>query len=120
MPGRRTSPGTRVRSTKAGNIYAWKLLLEAAWQHRRPYARPGERLLRQLDLVAPATRIRALEGNHRLHNKWEHFDERHRMSVKANTAIARELAAGAGLLSSLVILRRCHSQSETPETAEVV
>ena len=66
--------------TKAGNTYARKLLIEAAWQHRRPYARPGERLLRQLDLVAPATRIRALEGNHRLHRKWEHFDERHKMS----------------------------------------
>ena len=78
--------------TKAGNTYARKLLIEAAWQHRRPYARPGERLLRQLDLVAPATRIRALEGNHRLHHKWENFDERHKMSVKANTAIARELA----------------------------
>jgi transposase len=78
--------------TKAGNTYARKLLIEAAWQHRRPYARPGERLLRQLELVAPATRIRALEGNHRLHHKWEAFDARHKMPVKANTAIARELA----------------------------
>lgn len=78
--------------TKAGNTYARKLLIEAAWQHRRPYARPGQRLLRQLDRVSPATRIRALEGNHRLHHKWEHFDDRHKMSVKANTAIARELA----------------------------
>lgn len=78
--------------TKAGNTYGRKLLIEAAWQHRGPYSRPGERLLRQLDLVAPATRIRALEGNHRLHHKWEVFDERHKTSVKANTAIARELA----------------------------
>jgi transposase len=78
--------------TKAGNTYARKLLIEAAWQHRRPYARPGARLIRQLGLVAPATRIRALEGNHRLHHKWEAFDTRHKMSVKANTAIARELA----------------------------
>ena len=78
--------------TKAGNTYARKLLIEAAWQHRRPYARPGERLLRQLDLVDPATRIRALEGNHRLHHKWEYFDARKKMPVKANTAIARELA----------------------------
>ena len=36
--------------TKAGNTYARKLLIEAAWQHRRPYARPGERLIRQLNL----------------------------------------------------------------------
>ncbi|VXB51891.1 hypothetical protein ARTHRO9V_160138 [Arthrobacter sp. 9V] len=26
----------------------------------------------------------------------EHLDDRHKMSVKANTAIARELSAGAG------------------------
>lgn len=86
------SPGTKGPSAKAGNTYARKLLIEAAWQHRRPYARPGERLLRQLELVAPATRIRPLEGNHPFHRKWEHFDERHKMSVKANTAIDRELA----------------------------
>ena len=86
-PSRRQGP-----ITKAGNTYARELPIEAAWQHRRPYARPGERLLRQLDLVAPVTRIRALEGDHRPHHKWEHFDERHKMSVKANTAIARELA----------------------------
>jgi hypothetical protein len=60
--------------------------------NRRPDARPGERLLRQLDLIAPATRIRALEGNRRLHHKWETCDERHKMLAKANTAIARELA----------------------------
>lgn len=63
-----------------------------ASQHRGSYARPGERLLRQLDLVARQTRIRALEGNHWLHHKCEHFDDRRKMSVMANTAIARELA----------------------------
>lgn len=78
--------------TKAGSKYARRLLIEAAWQHRRPYARPGIRLLRQLDLVGPPTRIRALEGNHRLRHKWEVFDARHKRSVTANTAIARELA----------------------------
>ena len=48
--------------------------------------------LRQLDLVSPATRIRALEGNHRFHRKCDHFDDRRKMPVKANIAIARELA----------------------------
>ncbi|WP_374953427.1 transposase [Arthrobacter sp. N199823] len=41
----------------------------------------------------PATRIRALEGNHRLHHKWEVFDARKKRSVIANTAVARELAS---------------------------
>lgn len=78
--------------TKAGSKYARKLLIEAAWQHQRPYSRPGLRLVRQLDLVAPTTRIRALEGNHRLHHKWEVFEARKKRPVTANTAIARELA----------------------------
>lgn len=94
VPSEQSSGQSRRQGpiTKAGSKYARKLLVEAAWQHRRPYARPGLRLLRQLELVGPATRIRALEGNHRLHHKWEAFDARKKRSVTANTAIARELA----------------------------
>jgi len=50
--------------TKAGNTYARKLLIEAAWQHRRPYARPSGRLLSHFDPAAPATRIRATIPDH--------------------------------------------------------
>ncbi|WP_427017057.1 transposase [Pseudarthrobacter sp. P1] len=94
VPSEQSSGQSRHQGpiTKAGSKYGRKLLIEAAWQHRRPYARPGARLLGQLDLVAPATWIRALEGNHRLHRKWEQFDARKKRSVTANTAIARELA----------------------------
>lgn len=94
VPSEQSSGQTRHQGpiTKAGSKYARKLLVEAAWQHRRPYSRPGPRLVRQLDLVAPATRIRALEGNHRLHHKWEVLDARKKRSVTANTAIAREVA----------------------------
>ena len=93
VPSEQSSGPSRHQGpiTKAGSRYARKLLVEAAWQHRRPYARPGPRILNQLDLVGPATRIRALEGNHRLHHKWEVFDARKKKSVTANTAIAREL-----------------------------
>ena len=82
--------------TKAGNTYARKLLIEAAWQHRRPYARPGERLLRQLDRVAPATRIRALEGNHRLHHKWELFDAARKCPSRPTPRSPANSPAGAG------------------------
>ena len=94
VPSEQSSGQTRHQGpiTKAGSKYARKLLIEAAWLHRRPYARPGMRLVRQLDLVAPETRIRALEGNHRLHHKWEVFDARKKRTVIANAAIARELA----------------------------
>jgi len=94
VPSEQSSGQSRHQGpiTKAGSKYGRKLLIEAAWQHRRPYARPGERLLHQLELVGPDTRIRALEGNQRLHHKWAAFDARKKKSVTANTAIARELA----------------------------
>jgi transposase len=94
VPSEQSSGQSRHQGpiTKAGSKYARKLLIEAAWQHQRPYSRPGLRLVHQLDLVGPATRIRALEGNHRLHHKWEVFEARKKRSVTANTAIARELA----------------------------
>ncbi len=85
---------------KVGSKYARKLLVEAAWQHRRPYARPGLRLLRKLKRVAPATRIRALEGNHRLHRKWDVLDARKKRSVTANTAITRELTSWCSSLTA--------------------
>ena len=95
VPSEQSSGQSRHQGpiTKAGSKYARKLLIEAAWMHQRPYARPGMRLMRQLELVGPATRIRALEGNHRLHHKWEVFEARKKRSVTANTAVARELAS---------------------------
>ncbi|MFJ4172417.1 IS110 family transposase [Paenarthrobacter sp. NPDC089714] len=94
VPSEQSSGTSRHQGpiTKAGNTHARRLLVEAAWQHRRPYTGPGGRLTRQMDLVDTGTRIRALEGNHRLHHKWQLFDARAKTPVKANTAIARELA----------------------------
>lgn len=94
VPSEHSSGTTRSQGsiTKAGNSYARRLLVEAAWQHDRPYSKPGVRLLRQFDLVDSATRLRAMEGNHRLHHVWEHFNKRDKRRTKANTAVARELA----------------------------
>ena len=33
-----------------------------------------------------------MEGNRRLHHVWEQFNKRGKLPVKANTAVARELA----------------------------
>ncbi|MEO8219603.1 MAG: IS110 family transposase [Specibacter sp.] len=95
VPSEQSSGPSRHQGpiTKAGNSYGRKLLIEAAWVHRRPYARPGLRLQRQLDLVDPATRIRALEGNHRLYERSTKLEARKKLSVTTNTAIARELAS---------------------------
>jgi transposase len=110
VPSEQSSGQSRHQGpiTKAGSKYARKLLIEAAWVHRRPYSRPGLRLVRQLDLVSPVTRIRALEGNHRLHHKWEVFDTRKKRSVTANTAIARELTGWCWSLAAP--LQQCQSK----------
>lgn len=94
VPSEHSSGGTRSQGsiTKAGNTYLRRLLVEAAWHHARPYSRPGARLVKQFQLVDSATRTRAIEGNRRLHHVWEQFDQRGKLRVKANTAVARELA----------------------------
>lgn len=99
VPSEHSSGTTRAQGsiTKAGNSYARRLLVEAAWQHARPFGKPGLRLSRQMDLVDPATRLRAMEGNRRLYRVWQKFDERGKKRTKANTAVAREnWPAGSG------------------------
>jgi len=86
--------------TKTGNGHARRLLVEAAWHHRRPY-HPGVDLRRRWDKATPAARARGQQGNRRLHARWNSYDERRKRAVVANTAIARELA---GWCWSLAVL----------------
>src|SRR5574340_1018889 len=86
--------------TKTGNGQARRLLIEAAWHHRRPY-RPGGDLRRRWDKAGPAARARGQQANRRLHGRWTGFDARRKRPVVANTAIARELA---GWCWSLAVL----------------
>lgn len=94
VPSEHSSGNSRSQGgiTKAGNGYARRLLVEAAWQHARSYRGPQGRLLKQFDLVSSETRTRATDGNRRLHHAWEQFDKRGKLRTKANTGIARELA----------------------------
>jgi transposase len=77
--------------TKAGNKHVRRLLVEAAWHHRRTY-RPGLDLRRRWDRATPAARARGDQANRRLYRRWASFDARSKRAVVANTAIARELA----------------------------
>jgi transposase len=86
--------------TKTGNAHARRLLIEAAWHHRKPY-RPGAELRRRQDRASPAARDRGERANRRLHSRWARFDARHKRAVVANTAIARELS---GWCWSLAVL----------------
>ena len=102
VPTESPSGGSRSQGsiTKTGNAHARRLLIEAAWHHRRPN-RPSTLLRRRQDKASPSARDRAQRANRRLHARWAGFDARHKLPVVANTAIARELA---GWCWSLAVL----------------
>jgi transposase len=78
--------------TKTGNTHARRLLVEAAWQHLKPYRTPGVTMRARWELAPAAARARGHAGNQRLHQRWLHFTDRKKDPVIANVAIARELA----------------------------
>ena len=77
--------------TKTGNTHVRRLLVEAAWHHRRRNT-PGAEMRRRWELAPVAARLRGQEGNKRLNARWQRFDTRGKRVTVANVAIARELA----------------------------
>ncbi len=93
VPSEHSSGASRSQGsiTKTGNGHARRLLVEAAWHHRRPY-RPTAILRRRWQLAPPSAVARAQAGNHRLHQRWVSYTERKKRPVLANVAVGRELA----------------------------
>ncbi|AII03818.1 MULTISPECIES: IS110 family RNA-guided transposase [Rhodococcus] len=87
--------------TKTGNGHARRLLVEAAWHHRKTYRNPGQVMHRRWEKASPAARARGHAGNHRLHHKWEQFTARKKRPVVANVAVARELAGWCWSLATI-------------------
>ncbi len=92
VPTERSSGGSRSQGsiTKTGNTHARRLLVEAAWHHRRPYRTPSTALRDRWEAAPAAARARGHAGNQRLHRRWETFTERKKRPTIAN--VARELA----------------------------
>jgi transposase len=83
---------TRGPITKAGNSHARRLLVEAAWHHRRPL-RASAPIERRRRGQRPEVRARAEQAGQRLHRRWAHLEGRRRLrSTVVATAVARELA----------------------------
>ena len=93
VPSEHSSGTSRAQGpiTKTGNTHARRLLVEAAWHHRRAY-RIGKTMRDRWDLAPAAARARGDAGNRRLHERWLRMLERKKRSTIANVAIARELA----------------------------
>jgi transposase len=94
VPTEHSSGGQRRQGgiTKTGNTHARRLLVEAAWHHRRPYRRPSAALRARLDQVPAPVRQRAELGNRRLHQRWVNLDARAKRSTVSAVAVARELS----------------------------
>ena len=103
VPTQSSSGGSRSQGgiTKTGNGHVRRLLIEAAWHHRKPYTYASVDLRRRWDAATPSARARGQQANRRLHARWEHFDARRKTSSVANTAIARELAGWCWSLATL-------------------
>lgn len=112
VPSEHSSGQTRSQGsiTKTGNTHARRLLVEAAWHHRRNY-QPTREMKARWDKSDAASRIRGHQGNHRLHDQWEKFEARKKRRVIANVAIAREMAGWCWSLAAPV-------QREHPWPAE--
>ena len=102
MPSEHSSGGSRSQGpiTKTGNAHVRRLLVEAAWHHRKPY-RPTAVLRRRWQLASPAAVARVQAGNHRLHQRWVGYSDRKKRPVLANVAVARELAGWCWSLAML-------------------
>lgn len=88
--------------TKTGNSHARRLLVEAAWLHRRDYRPDGRSLLQAWWEKAPVdVRLRGQAGNERLHRQWIQFDARRKRPVIANVATARQLAGWCWSLATM-------------------
>ncbi|MFD7283491.1 transposase [Streptomyces sp. NPDC059862] len=93
VPSEDSSGSRRMQGpiTKTGNSHARRLLVEAAWHHRRPY-RPSRELIRRRDGQPPAVRNRAACGNRRLNHRWDRLDAQGKRPTITAVAVARELA----------------------------
>ena len=102
VPSEQSSGSRRAQGsiTKTGNSHARRLLVEAAWHHRKPY-RPSRELRARQDRQPAVVRERADAGNRRLHQRWCRLDARAKRSTISVVAVARELA---GWCWSLAVL----------------
>jgi len=103
VPTERSSGQSRSQGsiTKTGNTHARRLLVEAAWHHRKPYRTPGLTMQARWAAATPAAQVRGHLGNQRLKARWEVYTDRRKRPVIANVAIARELAGWCWSLATL-------------------
>jgi transposase len=86
--------------TKTGNTHARRLLVEAAWHHRRPL-RASAALERRRQGQPAAARARADQSARRLHARWQALEGRGKRRTIVAVAVARELAGHCWALATM-------------------
>lgn len=86
--------------TKTGNTHARRLLVEAAWQQRRPL-RESAVLARRRQGQPAAVRARAEQSARRLHARWHALERRGKRRTVVAVAVARELASHCWALATM-------------------
>jgi len=86
--------------TKTGNGHARRLLVEAAWQQRRPLRTSAVLEERRRGQPA-AVRARADASARRLHRRWRALESRGKRRTVVAVAVARELAAHCWALATM-------------------
>src|SRR5205085_6904037 len=97
------SSGERRRQgaiTKTGNTHARRLLVEAAWQQRRPL-RESATLTRRRQGQPAAVRAQADRSARRLHQRWHALERRGKRRTVVAVAVARELAGHCWALATM-------------------
>jgi len=97
------SSGERRRQgaiTKTGNTHARRLLIETAWQQRRPL-RESATLRRRRQGQPAAVRARADQSARRLHDRWHALERRGKRRTVVAVAVARELAGHCWALATM-------------------
>jgi transposase len=86
--------------TKTGNTHARRLLVEAAWQQRRPL-RASATLEKRRQGQPAAVRARADQSARRLHQRWHALERRGKRRTIVAVAVARELAGHCWALATM-------------------
>jgi transposase len=86
--------------TKTGNTHARRLLVEAAWQQRRPL-RESAVLARRRKEQPAAVRAQADHSARRLHQRWHALEQRGKRRTVVAVAVARELAGHCWALATM-------------------
>ena len=86
--------------TKTGNTHVRRLLVEAAWQQRRPL-RESATLARRRQGQPAAVRAQADRSGRRLHRRWQALERRGKRRTVVAVAVARELAGHCWALATM-------------------